>query len=273
MAATYPQIVLFGDSLFQGAIEVADGFSFMAALQSQVKRRFDVINRGFSGYNTSNALKVLPDIFPPAAPGGPKLECLFILFGANDACVPLPTNHQHVPLDRYKANLRGIINHPNIVAHKPKIFLVTPPPLDQIRLTELDLAIGHKAVTRHTKVSATYSQAVREVATEQGVVLVDLWKALMERAISKTPNFDPTTGPSLGDPAGGRRGYLEQLLPDGLHLSAESYRIFYSLVEPLLGSEWAGTPDEARVGYILPDWREAPWLDEDAHLADPAHQI
>jgi hypothetical protein len=102
---------------------------------------------------------------------------------------------------------------------------------------------------------------------------VDLWKALMGRAISKTPNFDPTTGPSLGDPEGGRRGYLEQLLPDGLHLSAESYRIFYSLVEPLLGSEWAGTPDEARVGYILPDWREAPWLDEDAHLADPAHQI
>ncbi|KAK0646034.1 SGNH hydrolase-type esterase domain-containing protein [Cercophora newfieldiana] len=273
MAATYPQIVLFGDSLFQGAIEVSEGFSFTAALQSQVKRRFDVINRGFSGYNTSNALKLLPEIFPPAAPGGPKLEYLFILFGANDACVPLPTNHQHVPLDRYKANLKGIIGHPNIAAHKPKIFLITPPPLDQIRLTELDLAIGHKAATRHSTVSAAYSQAVREVAAEQGVGLVELWKTLMDTAIAQTPGFDPTQGFLLGDPAGGLRGHLEHLLPDGLHLSAESYRIFYNLVRPLVGSEWAGTPEEARVGFVLPEWREAPWLDEDAHLADPAHQL
>lgn len=197
----------------------------------------------------------------------------FILFGANDACVPLPTNHQHVPLDRYKTNLAGIITHPNIAAHKSKIFLVTPPPLDQIRLTELDLAIGHKTATRHAKVSAAYSQAVREVAAEQGVGLVDLWKALMDTAITKTPGFDPAKGPSLGDPEGGVRGHLKSLLPDGLHLSAESYRIFYDLVQPLVGSEWAGTPEEQKVGYVLPEWREAPWLDEDAHLADPAHQL
>lgn len=273
MAATYPQVVLFGDSLFQGAVEVNDGFSFQAALQSQVKRRFDVLNRGFSGYNTSNALRLLPDIFPPPTPNGPKLEYLFVLFGANDACVRLPTNHQHVPLDRYKENLVRIIRHPNIVAHKPKIFLITPPPLDQIRITELDLAIGHPSATRHTKISAAYSQAVRDVAAEQGVGLVDLCKAVMDRAIVKTPGFDASKGARLGDPEWGVRGYLEHLLPDGLHLSTESYRIFYDLVQPLVGSEWAGTPDEDKVGFVYPEWRVAPWLPEDAHLADPAHQL
>ncbi len=32
---SYPQIVLFGDSLIQGAVDFVDGFSFQAALQSR----------------------------------------------------------------------------------------------------------------------------------------------------------------------------------------------------------------------------------------------
>ncbi|KAH6850192.1 SGNH hydrolase-type esterase domain-containing protein [Chaetomium sp. MPI-CAGE-AT-0009] len=266
MASSYPQIVLFGDSLFQGAAGISDGFSFQAALQAQVIRRFDVVNRGFSGYNTSNALSILPQILAPPTPGGPALKYLFILFGANDACVELPTNFQRVPLDKYKANLARIINHPTITAHKPKIFLITPPPLDQIRVTVLDRANGHPAAARQTKVSAAYSEAVRQVAAKHpSVTLIDLHKALMDRAIQKTPGFDPK-GPPLGDPESGIRGYLEHLLPDGLHLSSESYRILYDLVRPHIGAEWAGTRDEERVAYVLPDWREAPWLSEDRYL-------
>lgn len=252
-----------------------------------------MVNRGLSGYNTSNALSVLSHIIAPPGPGIPKIDyivsssllltgfrgfCMwpradldqFILFGANDACVPLPTNHQHVPLDRYKANLKRIITHPNIAAHKPKIFLITPPPLDQIRITELDLAFGHPSASRHTKVSAAYSEAVRQVAAENpGVTLIDLWKALMDTAISKTPGFD-SSGPALGDPESGMRGYLEHLLPDGLHLSPESYQIFFDLLKQHVGSEWAGTPEADRVAYVLPDWRDAPWLEEDAHLKGPS---
>ncbi|KAK3357439.1 SGNH hydrolase-type esterase domain-containing protein [Lasiosphaeria hispida] len=262
MAVSYPQIVLFGDSLFQAAVETVDGFSFQAALQFQCSRRFDVVNRGLSGYNTSNALRALPQIFAEPVPGGPKIGYLFILFGANDACVPLATNHQHVTLDRFKANLASIITHPTIAAHKPKIFLVTPPPLDEIRLTRLDLAAGHASATRHTRISAAYSEAVRQVAAQQGVTLVDLHKALMDTAIAKTPGFDPS-GPALGDPECGVRGHLEHMLPDGLHMSAESYRIFYSIVQPHVGSEWEGAPDEEKAGYVFPDWRAAPWLEGD----------
>ncbi len=180
--------------------------------------------------------------------------------------MPLPTNFQRVPIDKYKANLTRIISHPSITAHKPKIFLITPPPLDQIRVTVLDTANGHPAAARQTKNSAAYSDVVRQVAAENaGVTLIDLHKAIMARAIEKTPGFDPK-GPALGDPEGGVRGYLEHLLPDGLHLSSESYRIFYDLVRPHVVAEWAGTRDEDRVGFVLPDWRDAPWLEEDAHL-------
>ena len=41
-----------------------------------VLRRLDVVNRGFSGYNTSNALSVLPQVFVPPSPGGPELRYL-----------------------------------------------------------------------------------------------------------------------------------------------------------------------------------------------------
>lgn len=41
-----------------------------------VRRRFDVVNRGLSGYNTSQALKALPQIFSPPTEGGPQIKYL-----------------------------------------------------------------------------------------------------------------------------------------------------------------------------------------------------
>ncbi len=43
---------------------------------AEVIRRFDVVNRGLSGYNTSQTLQILPELFPAPVPGGPKLEYL-----------------------------------------------------------------------------------------------------------------------------------------------------------------------------------------------------
>lgn len=171
-----------------------------------------------------------------------------VLLGANDASIPIPTNTQGVPIEQYKANLTTIITHERIKAHNPKILLVTPPPLDEIRLTQLDLEYGHKEVTRHAAVSATYTEAAREVARAAGVTLIDLYKAVMDLAISKTPDFD-ANGPPLGHP-GGKRGALEVLIPDGLHLNGEAYKAFFDLVKPHIGPFPEGTE-----GYIYPAWR------------------
>ncbi|KAL7626840.1 hypothetical protein AAE478_003614 [Parahypoxylon ruwenzoriense] len=247
MARPYNQVVLFGDSLFQGASEVQNGFSFQGALQSHCMRRLDVINRGFSGYNTKNALELLPQIFLPPSPSNPKIEYLLVLLGANDACLPIPTNTQGIPINQYKENLIGIITHDHIKAHNPKILLVTPPPVDEIRITELDLAVGQAQATRQAAVSAAYSETARVVAAEiPGVVLIDLQKAIMDKAISLTADFG-AGGPPLGHP-GGKRGVLEQLLPDGLHMSGESYKVFFDIVKPHIG------PFLERQ-TVFPDWR------------------
>lgn len=223
-----------------------------------------MVNRGFSGYNSSQALQALPQIFTPATEGGPRIKYLVVLFGANDACVPVPVEYpQHVPLDEFRRNLAAIITHPTIASHRPKILLVTPPPLDGIYIAKLDAAAGQPIATRQSKVSAAYTQAVREVAAEHAgadVTLIDLYKAIMDRAVAKTPGFDPIKCKPLGDPECGLRGYLEHLLPDGLHMSGESYQVFFDLVKGHIGAEWAGTDEEDRVGYVLPEWRYAPWL-------------
>ncbi|KFA68786.1 hypothetical protein S40285_01196 [Stachybotrys chlorohalonatus IBT 40285] len=255
MANPYPQLVLLGDSLIEQSVEVSDGFSFFAALQHHCNRRLDVVNRGFSGYTTKNVIKFLEDIFPQPTASSPKIEYLFILLGANDAVLPILQAPQHVPIDEYKANLGKIISHPHVTAHKPKIFIVTPPPVDEIKTKELNMAEGFPCSRRSSACSASYSEKAREVARENpGVVLIDLWQALMDEAISLTPDSYQSGGPLLGTPENGKRGGLEKLLHDGLHMTGDAYRIFFEIIQPHVGSEWPKTEGD-RTGYVFPDWK------------------
>ncbi|KAI1433615.1 SGNH hydrolase [Xylaria sp. CBS 124048] len=241
----YNQIVLFGDSLFQGCSEAKGGFSFQGALQHLCMRKLDVINRGFSGYNTNNALELLPEIFLPPSATNTRIEYLLVLLGANDACLPVETSSQGVPIDQYKENLIKIITHEHIKAHNPKILLVTPPPLDEFQSLRTDLANGHKEAVRKAAVSARYSETARQVAAEvPGVILIDLQKELMQKAVDMTPDFDPS-GPQLGYP-GGKRGALEHLLPDGLHMNGEAYKVLFDIVAPHI---------ELPIDTVYPDWR------------------
>lgn len=67
--------------------------------------------RGYSGYNTRWALKVLERAFPGRDDGGEAPIAVTVFFGANDACLPDRCSaFQHVPLDEYKQNLRSIVS-------------------------------------------------------------------------------------------------------------------------------------------------------------------
>lgn len=185
-----------------------------------------------------------------------------------------------MPLEQYKKNLALLVGHPRVAAHGAKVIVVTPPPLDEIRRAEMDAAQHGRAVREQAR-SATYSQAAREVAAELGaaaakkkeageakgsVVCVDLAKALMDHAVANTPGWDASQ-PPLGSSAaaGGRRGYLENLLPDGLHMSGEAYRVLWRLIEAEIEPRF---PNENTEGYVWPGWREAPWLEPGQTVAE-----
>lgn len=105
------QILLFGDSITQYSFNpFLKGFG--AILSHAYSRKLDVVNRGFSGYNTSWCLQLLPHILTTTLPcpqNGtiPSIKLITIFLGANDSV--LPGNRQNVPLESYKKNLQSMI--------------------------------------------------------------------------------------------------------------------------------------------------------------------
>ncbi|KAK0121951.1 hypothetical protein ONS95_010225 [Cadophora gregata] len=255
-----PQFILLGDSILQFSSYLPHGASLGAGLAEHCIRRLDVINRGLSGYNTANVLVILEDLIPSTAVA--KVDYLLVLLGSNDSCLPSSPSKQHVPLDKYRENLRTILTHHCIMAHGPKILLVTPPPVNEVHLQENDFAKGYSALTRVQKVTRQYVDVVRELAAEfkdNNVVLIDLWSALMEEGAELTPDY-VDDGKMIGTLEKGDNAGLRSLLLDGLHLTAAGYKVFLNEVLPFIGPEWA-QESEFDPKWVFPHWSVAPRID------------
>ncbi|KAL6351712.1 hypothetical protein LRP88_15003 [Fusarium phalaenopsidis] len=204
-----PQLLLFGDSITQGA----------SSLQSELTRRYirrvDVLNRGFGGYNTNSALTLLPSFFPAVAPSRtvPRIAAMTVHFGANDSCTA--GEPQHCDLDTFKANIRRVLKWEGVRLHRTKVLLVTPSPVEEYRLP-------HDGKGRADRV-AMYAQAMREIGKEESVPVVDLWTAMMRTTGLKDGGVDAilpgssSTSPSME---------LGRLFYDGLHLTQDGYDIY-----------------------------------------------
>lgn len=234
----YPQLVLFGDSITQGAHSAV-----IPKLSELYLRRLDIVNRGLSGYNTLHALPILPLLFPPSAPHAPRIALLTVFFGANDAV--LPGNAQHVSLHEYKSYLRQIATHPGVQHHGTKVILITPPPIDEWRFP--DEYLGRNA--QNTKL---YADACAAVAKEVDVPFVNIWTAFMARA-GWTPGVNEDE-PLPGSRQAPRNEVLARLLSDGLHFTNEGYAVFY---EELIKVIQAQLPDMApdKLPMVVPDWK------------------
>ena len=83
------RIVLFGDSITQQAF---GSHGFGTSLAERYQRRADVLNRGYSGYNTSWALELLPRLRDTP---GVETRLVTVFFGANDASLVEHNARQH----------------------------------------------------------------------------------------------------------------------------------------------------------------------------------
>lgn len=100
-----------------------------------------------------------------------------IFFGANDSALKVdgPAN-QHVPLDKYKRNLRAIIHDPSIRNQNARVLLLTPPPIDEYMLDS-----SFSAGSRKAEITKQYAEACCEVAKEENVKVLDVWTELMTK--------------------------------------------------------------------------------------------
>jgi lysophospholipase L1-like esterase len=154
------------------------------------------------------AIKVLPSIIP--SPDQARIRFMYVFFGANDASLPEAPNKQHVSIPEYKQNLETIITHPLVVAHKPRIILVAPPPINEhsIMLTNPGVELARVAAT-----TKTYAEATCELGEKLGVPVVNLWKVFMAQT-GWTDSWNPDE-PLPGSMSVAQHDVLVELLSDG----------------------------------------------------------
>lgn len=213
------KILLFGDSITQMSFSPTD-CGWGAYIADKYQRRADVLNRGFSGYNSSwflhfaatNEGKV--DLFEHD-----NVKLVTIFFGANDASDANLNERQHVPLETYKSNIKSIVAliRSNF-GEDVNILLMSPPPVchdGRIKFQKeryKEKATGK--LERTLELSGKYAKGVQEVANEMGLPFLDLWTKMQFTS------------------SGDSRWCWREFLSDGLHLSYEGNKfVGESLVE------------------------------------------
>ena len=114
-----------------------------------------------------------------------------------------------MPLDKYTACLKAIVQHPVVSAQGSKILLVTPGPVDEHQLEPNDLATGYNVLQRTAENTKRYADACRDVAKDLDVPIVDLWTVFAEAAGWKEGGIVP------GSKGTDRNDVLGSLLVDG----------------------------------------------------------
>ncbi|CAG7907292.1 unnamed protein product [Brassica rapa] len=214
-----PKVVLFGDSITEESF--GDG-GWGASLADLLRRKADMVLRGYSGYNTRWALKVMERVFPAAGDGGAYPSAVTVFFGANDACLPARcSGFQHVPLLEYKQNLRLIVSFLKNRWPRTVIILITPPPIDEearLRYPYIENTIG--LPERTNEAAGTYAKACVAVANECQIPAIDLWSKMQQ-----IPNWQT------------------ECLWDGLHLSRVGNKVVFEEVTNTLKGEGIGAED------------------------------
>lgn len=153
------KIICFGDTITEMGF-VIELRGYAAQLADRYVRRADVLVRGFTGYTTREALKVLPLSVLDERP-----DLVILAFGVNDSA--LPGQLQHIPEDEYRRNLQEMASQ--IACAGAWLVIVTPPPVDEVRIKSRTMAA-----------TARYARIGVEVAQEMNVPVVNLFEKLQE---------------------------------------------------------------------------------------------
>ncbi|XP_064915630.1 isoamyl acetate-hydrolyzing esterase 1 homolog isoform X2 [Columba livia] len=198
-------------------------------------RKCDVVNRGFSGYNTRWAKLILPRLITKST-GAESTVAVIIFFGANDSALKDLNPKQHVPLEEYAENLKSMIRYlKSVDVTEDRVILITPPPLHEPTWEKECLAKGDK-LNRHNATTGEYAQACVQAAMDCGTDVIDLW-TLMQK------NED-----------------FSSYLSDGLHLSTQGNSFLAAQLWSRLEKKLSAFPT------LLPYWRDVDHTDPAASL-------
>ncbi|KAL1968069.1 hypothetical protein VTN77DRAFT_2199 [Rasamsonia byssochlamydoides] len=227
------KIILFGDSITELSSDQSLGFNLAPALQHEYFRKLQVITRGYGGYNTEHARHILEPILDFETAGNLcKIRLLTIFFGTNDAAW---NDHQFVPLDRYRENLRDMVCLAK--GRGIPVILIGPGPVDEYAPMVQGSASENGEYERTTLRNREYANAACEVAAETDVPFIDLWMALLRsegwEEGAPIPGKKPSKGESEFDGntnTNDKENDLRDLLTDGAHFSGKACRVWFDLL-------------------------------------------
>lgn len=288
-------LVLLGDSLFQRAYsqDKDDTGQVIGSLGPRLSdayaRRLDVVNRGFSGYNTRQILSVLndrSDLLPT------NMRIVVIFLGANDARLPNTPGgpQQHVPLEEFRKNIDKIVDSVRWWSPRRRVILITPPPVDERKTVAADSAKDASlkgVVRRKAIITAAYARLAKEVGSQSNnVAVLDLWGIMMEKAgwnagntkwsataaddsdaeyldeqgkvVSDRPvvmtSSDEYTLP--GASAAPENKILQSYLHDGLHLTRKGYDLLFEELMSLIAEKFLDQMPK-HLPFVVPAWDDA----------------
>lgn len=228
MPLNYDKFILLGDSITEFSVYDPDHFSFAQAIQNLYSRRLDVLVRGYSGYNSTHLLYILPEILKAELNGEKSnIKLMTIFIGTNDASQldDKIGRIQSVDIETYQKNIESLCELALESNIKP---ILIGPALHGQKLT----LEGLKADGRSDEVpwssnrrNLEYSQVVEKTANKYNVPFVNLWEAF--KAWGK---WDQEA--LLADVVDSKA-----LLHDGVHFSSEGYKVLFQEVESVI-REW-----------------------------------
>ena len=227
------QICCFGDSITQHG---SSPFGWLALLQELYRRKADVFNRGYSGYNTRNARHMCRFLFDESSRTN-----LFstVFFGANDAADPAFKPDQHCSLEEYTSNLRDVVAAARLRSRV--VVVIAPPPVDAARWPDRTL---EKAAQYGAAAKAVVEEA-QSLLSKQGcgrVLFLDTLAAFTTANLAEvllpvpkppsTPGAPPSGAiiqipPPCGPLGDGDPAWFAYL-SDGLHLSPAGNRLLFN---------------------------------------------
>lgn len=207
-----PVWLCLGDSVTRGARSgVTEAQTYPAVLETLLEAGGGgprVVNAGVGGETTAGLFQRLGGLFAAHE----RIDRLVVMYGLNDAALidPGPTERTEprVPVATYRENLRGVVREAR--RQGAAVVLCTPNPM-----TRAYAYAGRGAYARASDVNFVlkdYADAAREVAAQEEVPLVDVYRLFVD-----TPGW-------------------ERLLPDGIHPNPEGLAMIAGAVRRALPS-------------------------------------
>lgn len=192
------RICVWGDSISHGAHDFEKG-GWVERLKTSYTMEDDisVYNVGISGDTTHDVLERF-DVEAKAR----EPEMIVFSIGINDAIYIIDEDRHKNTEEGFRDNIKKLIAKSKIFTDK--ILLLSCNPVDQDKTTPIS---WDKNKEYHNSYIQKLNKIIEEIALEEGLLFVDIYKVFIER-----------------------QNYID-LLPDGLHPNEDGHELIFQVVK------------------------------------------